>query len=219
MKKVICISMLCMAFASQTLASYEKEMAAFKKQDADNPPQAGLTLFVGSSTFTQWKTMQADMPEIPLINRGFGGSMVTDVIEHFDTVIAPYNPKQIVIYEGDNDTARGIKTEQILSNYKQLLTMIWEKYPGITVTIISVKPCELRRDKFLPTTELNDMLNVWASQTKNLYYLNTYDITMNGEGDPIPEYFLKDNLHLNANGYKAWARKIVNHLKKINDEK
>ncbi|MBO4544558.1 MAG: G-D-S-L family lipolytic protein, partial [Verrucomicrobia bacterium] len=70
MKKVICISILCMAFASQMFASYEKEMAAFKKQDADNPPQAGLTLFVGSSTFTQWKTMQTDMPEIPLINRG-----------------------------------------------------------------------------------------------------------------------------------------------------
>ena len=59
------------------------------------------------------------------------------------------------------------------------------------------------------------MLNVWASQTENLYYLNTFNITLNAEGTPIPEYFLKDKLHLNDLGYKAWARKISKHLQSI----
>jgi len=214
MKKILLSLLAVCLCVGQSFASYEKEMAEFKKQDEANPSTPEMTLFVGSSTFTIWHTMQADMPDIPLINRGFGGSQVTDVIEHFDTVIAPHNPLQIVIYEGDNDTSLGIPAEKILANYKKLLGMIWEKFPGIQVTIVSVKPCDLRRDKIGATIKLNDMLNVWASRTENLYYLNTFDVTMNGEGEPIPEYFLNDRLHMNAVGYKAWARKISEHLKK-----
>ena len=190
-------------------------MAAFKKLDEENPPQPGLTLFVGSSTFTIWKSMQEDMPDIALINRGFGGSQVTDLIEHFDTVIAPYDPKHIVIDEGDNDLASGKAPELVLSNYKKLLETIRERYAQVPVTVVSVKPSEARRDKIESMNELNQKLNVWASLTDNLYYLNTFDITVNGEGRPIPEYYQKDNLHLNQNGYKAWARKIAEHIKKV----
>ena len=108
MKKILLsISIIILSFSLtlQTDAAWEKEMESFKKQDQQSPPQQGQILFVGSSTFTLWKTMQEDMPEIPLINRGFGGSKVTDLIEHFDTVIAPYHPNQIVIYELYNDIA------------------------------------------------------------------------------------------------------------------
>ena len=130
MKKILLsISIIILSFSLtlQTDAAWEKEMESFKKQDQQNPPQLGQILFVGSSTFTLWKTMQDDMPEIPLINRGFGGSKVTDLIEHFDTVIAPYHPKQIVIYEGDNDIVSGASPKKILENYKQsMLCIFWE---------------------------------------------------------------------------------------------
>ncbi|NCC59423.1 MAG: hypothetical protein EOM12_00540 [Verrucomicrobiae bacterium] len=215
MKKVLGVLVCCVLFATQTFAAWEKEMAAFKNMDEENPPQAGLNLFVGSSTFTVWKSMQEDMPDIPLINRGFGGSQVTDLIEHFDTVIAPYNPKHIVIYEGDNDLASGKTPELVLSNYKKLLERIREQYAQVSVTVVSVKPSESRRDKIEKMNELNQKLNVWASLADNLYYLNTFDITVNGEGKPIPEYYQNDNLHLNQAGYKAWARKISEHLKKV----
>ena len=215
MKKTLGILACSVLFVAQAFAAWEKEMAAFKKLDEENPPQPGLTLFVGSSTFTIWKSMQEDMPDIALINRGFGGSQVTDLIEHFDTVIAPYDPKHIVIYEGDNDLASGKAPELVLSNYKKLLETIRERYAQVPVTVVSVKPSEARRDKIESMNELNQKLNVWASLTDNLYYLNTFDITVNGEGRPIPEYYQKDNLHLNQNGYKAWARKIAEHIKKV----
>jgi len=94
--------------------------------------------------------------------------------------------------------------------------MIRSQYPEVPITIVSVKPSESRRNKMEEMLELNQMINVWASLTENLYYLNTFDITVNGEGNPITEYFLEDKLHLNQNGYKAWARKIVEHLTKVN---
>lgn len=216
MKKALTILVCSALFVAQAFAAWEKEMAAFKKQDEENPPQQGLTLFVGSSTFTIWKNMQEDMPDIPLINRGFGGSQVNDLIEQYDTVIAPYHPRHIVIYEGDNDLATGKAPELVLSHYKQLVTMIRSQYPEVPITIVSVKPLESRRNKMEEMLELNQMINVWASLTENLYYLNTFDITVNGEGNPITEYFLEDKLHLNQNGYKAWARKIVEHLTKVN---
>ena len=162
MKKTLGILACSVLFVAQAFAAWEKEMAAFKNLDEENPPQPGLTLFVGSSTFTIWKSMQEDMPDIALINRGFGGSQVTDLIEHFDTVIAPYDPKHIVIYEGDNDLASGKAPELVLSNYKKLLETIRERYAQVPVTVVSVKPSEARRDKIESMNELNQKLNLWA---------------------------------------------------------
>ncbi len=212
MRKILSV-IVAVLFAVSANAAWEKEMEAFRKADAQHPSTREQVLFVGSSTFTMWRTMQEDMPEIPLINRGFGGSKVTDVIQNFDTLFSPHNPPHIVIYEGDNDTASGTDPKEVLENYKQLLKMIRAKYPTIPVTVVSVKTCELRRDKMDAVRQFNKLLKEWAEKTENLYFLDTYSVTVNGEDDPIPEYFLKDNLHLNQNGYKAWARKLVKHLK------
>ena len=84
---------------------FAKEIAAFKKQDSLSFPGTGKILFVGSSSFTLWKDVQQYFPEYPIINRGFGGSSLTDLIRYAPDVIFPYDPRQIVIYCGENDFA------------------------------------------------------------------------------------------------------------------
>lgn len=62
-------------------------------------------LFVGSSSFTKWTDVQNYFPGYKIINRGFGGYSLPDVIRYADNIVFPYHPKQIVNYCGENDLA------------------------------------------------------------------------------------------------------------------
>ena len=85
--------------------AYWNDIQKFKQQDSIAFPGTGKILFVGSSSFTNWKDVQNYFPGYPIINRGFGGSSLPDVIRYEKDIIFPYNPKQIFIYCGENDIA------------------------------------------------------------------------------------------------------------------
>src|ERR1700761_1934486 len=81
------------------------EIAEFKHQDSVQRPPSGAILFVGSSSFRKWTNLQSYFPGYTIINRGFGGSTLPDVIRYANDIIFPYHPKEIVIYCGENDFA------------------------------------------------------------------------------------------------------------------
>jgi hypothetical protein len=84
---------------------YWKEIQEFKKLDQTNGIPKKPILFVGSSSFTYWKDVNDYFPGKTIINRGFGGSRLLDLNNYADDLLDPYNPKQIVIYCGENDIA------------------------------------------------------------------------------------------------------------------
>jgi hypothetical protein len=84
---------------------YRKDIEAFKEFDAKNAPPQKAALFVGSSTIMKWKTADA-FPTLSVINRGFGGSVLGDVLYFYHDVIGKYHPSAILLY-CDNDVASG----------------------------------------------------------------------------------------------------------------
>src|SRR5690349_15736461 len=84
---------------------YFNEIQAFKTADSVQAPPQNAILFVGSSSFRLWPDIQSYFPTHTIINRGFGGSSLPDVIRYEDETIFKYKPKQVVIYCGDNDLA------------------------------------------------------------------------------------------------------------------
>ena len=103
--KKICLSFLIIFSIVKFAAAqpFAEEIAAFKKQDKINMPPKNAILFVGSSSFRMWTDVQDAFPGYTIINRGFGGSALPDLIRYTNDIIVPYKPKQIVIYCGDND--------------------------------------------------------------------------------------------------------------------
>jgi hypothetical protein len=91
-------------------------------------------------------------PEYPIINRGFGGSGLKDAIEYEDDIIAPYHPKQVVIYSGENDIAVNISANEVLQRFTTLFNMIRRDLPDASVVYISIKPSPSRQ-KFMPVME------------------------------------------------------------------
>lgn len=65
---------------------YENDINTFMKWDMKNSFNEKSVLFVGSSSIVGW--MSADyFPELQVINRGFGGSHISDVLFYYDKVV------------------------------------------------------------------------------------------------------------------------------------
>lgn len=194
---------------------YEKSMAAFKKADKESFPPANAILFVGSSSFTIWKDVADYFPGYTIINRGFGGSKLTDVIEYADDVIFPYKPKQVVIYCGENDVAGDpVTADDILQRFTTLFQMIRKRLPDASIAFVSMKPSP-SREKFLPVlidgnAKIRDFL---AAQPKTAY-IDVYQPMLDANGQMRPELFQEDMLHMNPKGYAIWKEVIQPYLLK-----
>src|SRR5450631_1419593 len=126
----------------------------FKTQDSINPPTPHAVLFVGSSSFTKWTDVQDYFPVTKIINRGFGGSSLPDVIRYANDIIIPYNPKQVVIYCGDNDfvASDSVTADVVVYRVKKLFQLIRNKLPDANIAYVSIKPSP-SRGRFMPKAE------------------------------------------------------------------
>jgi lysophospholipase L1-like esterase len=61
--------------------------------------------------------------------------------------------------------------------------------------------------------ELNGLLKNLAVENKNIGFVNIWDAMLGMNGKPVGENFLKDSLHMNANGYRIWQAALAPHLK------
>src|SRR4051812_37945707 len=127
MKKYFVILFVLVAVCAHAQTPpFWSEIKAFKRQDSINFPPPKSIVFVGSSSFRMWKSLQDDFPNRTVINRGFGGSSFPDVIRYVDDIILPYKPRQVVIYCGDNDLAASdsISPEIVRDRFVNLFTLI-----------------------------------------------------------------------------------------------
>jgi lysophospholipase L1-like esterase len=217
MMKKIFIAFLFLGITIGTNAQpFANDIAAFKKQDAITPPPKNAILFVGSSSFTKWKDVQNYFPTHLILNRGFGGSVLSDVIRYEKDIIFPYQPKQIVIYCGENDVASSdsVTGKIVLERFQQLFTDIRKVYPKVPIAFISLKPCPSRwqmKDRMIAA---NILVKKYLRHKKHTSFINVWDSMLAADGKPIPGIFIEDNLHMNAEGYAIWQKIIEPYLVK-----
>jgi lysophospholipase L1-like esterase len=210
------VTFLLLLNVAVTAQPFANEIAAFKKQDSINMPQKNAILFVGSSSFRLWKTVQNDFPEYTIINRGFGGSALPDVIRYADEIIFPYQPKQIVIYCGENDIASSdtVTAEMVRVRFNILFEIIRNKMPDVPVVFISIKPSPSRwamKDRMI---KANELIKKYLKKQKHTKYISVWKEMLGTDGNPMPDIFIGDNLHMNAKGYAIWRELIEPHLLK-----
>jgi lysophospholipase L1-like esterase len=182
----------------------------FKRQDSIKPPPQNAILFVGSSSFTKWTDVQNYFPTHTIINRGFGGSGLADVIRYANDVIFPYHPKQVVIYCGENDFAFSdtVTVPAVVGRFEQLFTMIRNKMPGENIVFISMKPSPSRQKLWPKMIEANAQVKQFLRTQKNTAYIDVFSAMLTGSNHAMPQIFLSDSLHMNAQGYAIWQKLI-----------
>lgn len=182
---------------------FTKQIDAFDRQEF----QAGSILFVGSSSIRKWETLAEDLAPIPVINRGFGGSSMTDLLHHFDRLVAKYKPKAIFVYEGDNDLTWS-EPEPIFATIKEFHVKVQASLPGTNIYFISIKPSVARVNLLEKLKITNLMVKEFADQTPHFHYVDVATGMMVDENTIRSDIFIEDNLHMNAAGYEIWTEVI-----------
>jgi lysophospholipase L1-like esterase len=201
--------------AQQKQPFYE-EIQQFKKLDSAQFPPKNAILFVGSSSFQKWHDVQSYFPNETIINRGFGGSELTDAIRYANDIIIPYHPREIVIYSGENDLAYSdtITAEIVLLRFETLFNIIRNAMPQVPIVYISIKPSPSRKNLMPRMGKANKLINNFLSSKKKTFFVDVYHKMLDKNSNPLPDIFLDDSLHMNANGYHIWQKAIEPYLEK-----
>ena len=214
---ITCCLFLLGFVQAKAQAPFYNDIQQFKKQDRIHFPAKQQILFVGSSSFTKWTDIQDYFPSYPIINRGFGGSSLTDVIHYADDIIFPYQPKQIVIYCGENDLAgedTTVTSHIVFDRFKQLFVSTRQHLPNVAIAYVSMKPSPSRKH-LLPKMEVaNTLIKKYLSKQNNTAYIDVFHKMFNKDGTIINDIFIADNLHMNAKGYAIWQKIIAPYLLK-----
>jgi len=216
MKNLRYLALIILIFVQckTTEKAFYQDIQNFKKADKSYPPDKDIILFVGSSSFTYWKDVQKDLNNPMILNRGFGGSTLVDLWRYKEDVIFAYQPKQIVIYCGENDIASSekVSSAEVLKRFKKLYKRIRSTFPEIQIAFISLKPSPSRwkmRDRM---KETNHLIRQFAEVENNFVFVDIWDKMLNENGYPKSEIFVADSLHMNKFGYEIWVKALNNVL-------
>ncbi|MEZ5386102.1 MAG: GDSL-type esterase/lipase family protein [Prosthecobacter sp.] len=192
---------------------WQNDIRAFEKLDAKNPPPASPIIFTGSSSIRMWKTLAEDFPGLPVINRGFGGSEVFDAVTYADQLVIRHRPRQVVMYSGSNDINGGKTPGRVLADFHAFTAKVLAALPECRISYIANAPNPSRWALVDKMREANALVEEFTKTDPRLEFINTHDAMLGADGKPLPDIFLKDNLHMNSKGYAIWTKIVGPHLK------
>ena len=214
MKKLLLTTIAFFVLYGSHAQNFASEITNFEKQDSISMPEMGQILLVGSSTFRFWTTSKEDLTGYSTINRGFGGSQMSDVNYYFDRIVSKYKPKMILVYEGDNDLAAGESVESVFNDFKIFADKVKQQIPDSKVGYCSIRPSIARTNMRDKQIQVNQMINNYCKQNKGFYFIDIYKDYFLPNGDLMPDVFIADKLHLNKQGYEIWTKATRKFLKK-----
>ena len=195
-------------------AKWEKEIAAFEAADQKQPPVKGDILFVGSSSIRMWDVKRS-FPELPVVNRGFGGSQIEDSTHFAERIIGTHEPRAIVFYAGDNDIASGKSAETVAGDFEKFVAKVRGKRPETQILFIAIKPSPSRWKHIESQRTANQKIREFCERGERLTYIDIAPPMLGKDGQPREELFLKDRLHMTPAGYAVWNEQLRPHLAKL----
>ncbi len=184
------------------------DIDAFAQWDSKNAFPAEPVLFVGSSSIRMWRTREG-FPDQPVINRGFGGSHISDVLHFADRIVLPYQPRVIVFYAGDNDVAGGKSARRVRDDYRRFVDLVGARLPQTRLIFVTIKPSGQRWALWPEMARANDLVRDLCEGNDRLFFADLATLLLDSEGKPDDQLFLADRLHLSPQGYAVWNRALA----------
>ena len=164
-----------------------------------------ITLFTGSSSIRMWESLESDFSEINLINRGFGGAHLSDVLYYYDRLFTKYRPQRIVLYCGENDLWSGKSVGRVMKDFHALWAKINMDLPTTTLVYLSCKPSPKRISKWNTYQSLNLLIKNLAQRDNKLTFVDISPTLLRPNLSFYPGLWKNDDLHLNQAGYDRWT--------------
>ncbi|MBE6233531.1 MAG: hypothetical protein E7118_03545 [Bacteroidales bacterium] len=193
-------------------ASDVDELAA--KAAADSRSELDVVFF-GSSSIRLWKGLEEMMSPLSVVNRGYGGATVRDILVNYDRIMAHYSPKAFVVF-CDNDICgnKGLDLSAVgvLDHYRLLFNRLAKDYPGVPVYFLSWKYSECRASLRKTQKLVNDMMADYAASDPQVTFVDVNSTLLMPDGNVNQALFESDALHINREGYLLWTSVLKPHL-------
>ena len=194
---------------------YLSEIKEFRSWDRKNAIPDEHILFLGSSSIRMWMTAEW-FPEWPVVNRGFGGAHISDLLYYKQDILLKYGaPGLIVFYCGGNDVAGNKPAEQVIEDFTQFWTVVQNQFPGTPLIYIPIKPCPSRWGIWEEEQQVNQEIHAMCQSDSLLYYADTAAPMLETGAPPADSLFIADGLHLNDNGYRMWTAVVDSVMQTI----
>lgn len=192
---------------------YLTKVSVFDDSQREEQP----IIFLGDSLtdINDWSDIRTKKS---IINMGINSDTTEGVLNRLDIVIRN-NPSKIFLLIGTNDIAKGLGTDEIISNYEQIVTILKKELPNTELIIQSVFPVNnLLHEEYYGskinnsnTVKLNKKLQNLASRNEATF-INLYDKLLS-ENNELNKDYTVDGLHLNNEGYSVWESEINKYVK------
>ena len=189
--------------------AWEGSIRRFETADRKQPPTPGGIVFVGGSSFTFWSTLATDMAPLPVINRGFGGATLGDVVKYARRIVIPYRPRAIVVFAGANDIAnvRPRTPAQVEASFLELAALVRQALPQALLFYVAMTPTPKGWSYWARMDEANGLIRGAASRDTRLRFIDLNDMLLGPDGQPMSELYRR-NGHPNARCYQLWTSRI-----------
>jgi len=182
------------------------EIQAFVTADSLALPAPGAVVFYGSSSIRMWHDrLAADFAPTRVIGRGFGGSTMSEAAFHVERLVSPLRPSVLVLYEGDNDIEMGRTPGDVVRDFDLLVAKLSARVPKVQIIVLSIKPSPARWAKWPAMQQANEELEALCRRhSGRMTFVDVGRPLLHDSGQPRPEMYLADRLHLSAQAYDAW---------------
>jgi lysophospholipase L1-like esterase len=201
---------MIMSALSQAPDAWEWAIAEFEAEDRANPPGEGRIVFTGSSSITLWETLKTDMAPLPVLNRGFGGSRIDQVVQYVDRIVLPYRPRAVVLFAGTNDISgpKPKSAQAVLAGFQAFVSAVHSGLPGTPIYFISITPTPARWELWPVAQEANQLIQAFIAENSALHYIDLVPVLLTAQGLPDAGLYQMDKLHPNVRGYARWTAVI-----------
>jgi lysophospholipase L1-like esterase len=191
--------------------AWEASIRSFEAQDRVTPVAANKKIvFVGSSSFTFWSTMEHDLAPLPLLNRGFGGAKINDVVRYADRIVTPYHPRAVILFAGTNDIAppKPATARQVFDGYLSFVNRVQAALPETPIYYVAITPSASRWKLWSIAREANRLIREHIKSDPRLRFIDLTDHLLGPDGKPNRSLYRFDRLHPNQKGYAQWTAVI-----------
>ena len=218
---LILLSIVCLANSAYPVEpapappeKWEKEISAFEAGEIASPVPKNAIIFVGSSSIRKWTSLATDFPHHQVVNRGFGGSQLSDAAHFAERLVLKHEPRFIVVYAGGNDINANKTPDEVFSSFKAFVSKVREKQPSTPIAYISIAGNPKRWAQVEKVIQANALIEAYTKANPGLLFIDVFHPMLGADCLPKPGIFSSDNLHMNEDGYKLWTEIVAPYLPK-----
>jgi lysophospholipase L1-like esterase len=136
------------------------------------------------------------------INRGFGGSQLSQVNKYASRIVIPYRPRAVVLYAGENDMSWpwSKSSDTVLLDLQQFVKVIHPALPDAWIYYISMKPDPARWGNWPTLDRANRKIESYCRTQDRVTFIEVSRAMLDEHGTVGHELFRRDGLHMSAQG-------------------